>query len=401
MIQVFLAATESGTTHLALISPAAGSAHGPRKNTIPSGATYSLRGKATRVHPKSLVAWAVAHSPTATAHSQRPRGSLLAAGTINGTRLKQSRLAIKVRLPETDMYDLNDHFYYTAVVSNGGFAAASRALGIPRSQLSRRVQRLEDELGTRLIERSTRTFRVTDLGNLFYERCRSLLDDAESARSLVVDFQSAPKGLVRLGCPLALVDLSVSTFLPEFLELYPEISVEIVGQDTKSDLVNDAIDLEIRTGLPASETQTTLTMRKLGRSKTVLVAGGAMIERVAQIRSPADLISMPSVSMGRSGRKHAWQLHDTGGNEEAVSIQPRLVCRSLSATLGAVRSGLGIGLLLESSCRAGLESGELARVLPGWQGLESQFYLVFTTSRGLSARVRVLVDFLVEKTRNL
>jgi DNA-binding transcriptional LysR family regulator len=297
------------------------------------------------------------------------------------------------------MHDLNDYFYYVAVVSNGGFAAASRALGIPRSQLSRRVQRLEDELGTRLIERSTRTFRVTDLGSQFYERCRNLLDDAERARSLVMDFQGVPKGLIRLGCPLALVDMSVSTFLPEFLDLYPEISVEIVGQDSKSDLVSDAIDLEIRAG-PASETQTTLTMRKLGRSKTILVSGGALIERAAQIQTPADLIGLPSVSMGRPGRSHAWVLHDESANEETISIQPRLACRSLSAALGAVRSGVGIGLLLETSCLQGLQSGELARVLPNWQGLEAQFYLVFTTSRGLSARVRALVDFLVEKTKN-
>lgn len=296
------------------------------------------------------------------------------------------------------MYDLNDYFYYSAVVLHGGFAAASRALGIPRSQLSRRVQRLEDELGARLIERSTRTFKVTELGNRFYENCRRLLDDAEIARSSVSEIQSAPRGLVRLGCPLALVDVAVSTFLPEFLTLYPEIRVEVVGQDARSDLVNGAIDLDIRAG-PGSETQTSLTMRKLGRAATVLVAGGNLIRKAAEIRTPADLTTIPSVSIAPSGQMQAWELHHQGGDIETVYTAPRLVCRSLPAALGAVRSGVGIALLLHSSCKEGLDSGQLGRVLPEWQGRESEFYLAFTSNKGLPARVRVLIDFLVEKSR--
>lgn len=214
----------------------------------------------------------------------------------------------------------------------------------------------------------------------------------------MTDSHSLPKGRVRLGCPLGLLDLSVSTFLPEFLERYPEISVEVVGRDRKSDIVNDAIDVEIRSG-PMLETQTSLTMRKLGRSKTILVAGGSMSAQLSQVEKPEDLVAMPSVSMGVSGRQQAWELHDINGDEKSIAIEPRLVCRSLSALMHAVRSGIGIGLLLETACLAGLESGELVQVLPDWQGLESQFYLVFTTSRGLPARVRALIDFLVEKTK--
>jgi DNA-binding transcriptional LysR family regulator len=296
------------------------------------------------------------------------------------------------------MYDLNDYFYYSAVVANGGFASASRALGIPRSQLSRRVSRLEGELGARLIERSTRFFRVTDIGHQFYEKCRHLLDEAESARALVSELQETPHGLIRLGCPLALVDVSVATFLPEFLERYPEIRVEVVGQDSKGDLINDALDLEIRADI-GGETQTTLTMRRLGRSRKVLVAGGLLIAEAGKIRTPSDLVNLPTISMGRSGRPPSWMLHDAFGREQSVPIQPRLVCRSLSAVLGAVRSGLGISLLLETSCGEHLESGDLVRILPDWEGIESEFYVVFTTSRGLPNRVRALIDFLVEKTR--
>jgi len=296
------------------------------------------------------------------------------------------------------MYDLNDYFYFTAVVANGGFAAASRALGIPRSQLSRRVSRLEGELGARLIERSTRFFRVTESGQQFYEKCRHLLEEAENARTLVFDLQGAPRGLIRLGCPLALVDVSVATLLPEFLERYPEIRIEVIGQDSKSDLVHDALDLEIRANV-GTETQTTLTMRKLGRSRKILVAGGALIAEARTIQAPADLARLPAISMGRSRRPPSWILHDAEGHEETITIEPRLACRSLTAVLGAVRPGLGIGLLLESSCDEHVKSGDLVRVLPDWEGRESEFYVVFTTGRGLPNRVRVLVDFLVEKTR--
>lgn len=107
------------------------------------------------------------------------------------------------------MDDLNDYYYFAAVVSSGGFASASRNLKIPRSKLSRRVSRLEIGLGARLIERSTRHFRVTEIGQAFYERCQTILQEADRAKSIVTEAQADPQGVVRMGCPLGLVDVSV------------------------------------------------------------------------------------------------------------------------------------------------------------------------------------------------
>ncbi|MGO6902059.1 LysR family transcriptional regulator, partial [Rhizobium ruizarguesonis] len=143
------------------------------------------------------------------------------------------------------MDDLNDYYYFAAVVSSGGFASASRDLKIPRSKLSRRVSRLEDGLGARLIERSTRHFRVTEIGQAFYERCQTILQEADRAKSIVTEAQSDPQGVVRMGCPLALVDISVGGILPEFLERYPKIKLQIIGSDRRADLINERIDLEV------------------------------------------------------------------------------------------------------------------------------------------------------------
>ncbi|RXT24311.1 LysR family transcriptional regulator [Rhizobium leguminosarum] len=280
------------------------------------------------------------------------------------------------------MDDLNDYYYFAAVVSSGGFASASRDLKIPRSKLSRRVSRLEEGLGARLIERSTRHFRVTEIGQAFYERCQTILQEADRAKSIVSEAQSDPQGVVRMGCPLGLVDISVGEILPEFLERYPKIKLQIIGSDRRADLINERIDLEVRaTNEP--ETQTSLTMRK----------------RSGNLNCVDELADLPTLAMTSWVSYHTWELVGPNDAKQVIRHQPRLTCRSMTAILDAARAGLGFGLLLESACEADLQAGKLVRVLPDWQSEESQFYIVFTTAKGMPPAVRVLIDFLVEKSR--
>ncbi|EJZ21891.1 LysR substrate-binding domain-containing protein [Rhizobium sp. Pop5] len=297
------------------------------------------------------------------------------------------------------MDDLNDYYYFAAVVSSGGFASASRDLKIPRSKLSRRVSRLEEGLGARLIERSTRHFRVTEIGQAFYERCQTILQEADRAKSIVSEAQSDPQGVVRMGCPLGLVDISVGGILPEFLERYPKIKLQIIGSDRRADLINERIDLEVRaTNEP--ETQTSLTMRKLDRARRILVASPSLVERVGGVSCADDLADLPTLAMTSWVSFHTWELIGPNGARQVIRHQPRLTCRSMTAILDAARAGLGFGLLLESACEADLQAGKLVRVLPEWQSEESQFYIVFTTAKGMPPAVRVLIDFLVEKSRH-
>lgn len=296
------------------------------------------------------------------------------------------------------MDDLNDYFYFAAVVSSGGFASASRTLKIPRSKLSRRVSRLEDCLGARLIERSTRHFRVTEIGQAFYEQCQTILREADRAKSIVTEAQSDPQGIVRMGCPLGLIDISLGAVLPEFLERYPKIKLQIIGSDRRTDLINERIDVEVRAA-SEPETQTSLTMRKLDRARRILVASPSLVERMGELGCVDDLGNAPTLAMTTWMSFHTWELVGPDGEKKVVRHQPRLTCRSMTAILDAARAGVGYGLILEHACASDIQSGRLIRVLPEWQTVESQFYLVFTTTKGMPPAVRALIDFLVEKSK--
>lgn len=291
--------------------------------------------------------------------------------------------------------DLNDIRYFTAVVAHGGYAAASRNLGIPRSKLSVRVQKLEDELSTRLIERSTRNFRVTEIGRDFYERCVAILQAAEDARNAVISAQERPRGLIRLGCPMPFVDLVVTRTIQNFLSRYPEVSVQVVGVEHNSDLVGEGIDLEIRSSRER-ETQSSVVMRRLAKASSVLVASTAFIEEAGAITSIAQLEDLPLLTATSLYDEDTWQM--TGPNKEVAIVKKRarLACRSIPAVLAALRSGLGIAMLPEITCRDDLAAGRLVRILPDWSPADEEVYLAFATRKGNSPAVRALIDFFVE-----
>src|SRR3954453_17995785 len=143
------------------------------------------------------------------------------------------------------MQDLNDYALFAAVILHGGFASAGRAVGMPKSTLSRRIATLEARLGIRLIERSSRRFRVTEIGQAFNDRCRAMLAEAEQAEALVVQAQSEPQGQVRFSCPHGLVEV-LSSGLPAFLARYPKVRLQVIATDRAVDLIAERIDLALR-----------------------------------------------------------------------------------------------------------------------------------------------------------
>ncbi len=155
------------------------------------------------------------------------------------------------------------------------------------------MSRLEDGLGARLIERSTRHFRVTEIGQAFYERCQAILQEADRAKSIVTEAQSDPQGVVRMACPLGLVDISVRGILPEFLERYPKMKLQIIGSDRRADLINERIDLEVR----ATNEPETRTMRKLDRARRILVASPSLVERSGGLNCVDELADQPTLAM--------------------------------------------------------------------------------------------------------
>ncbi|QJU58763.1 LysR family transcriptional regulator [Sphingomonas sp. AP4-R1] len=285
--------------------------------------------------------------------------------------------------------DLNDYAYFAEVVAHGGFAAAGRALREPKSKLSRRVAGLEERLGLRLIERSSRRFRVTDTGQAFYERCRAMLAEAEQAEALVVQAQAEPHGRVRFSCPTGMLQ-PISGLISSFLSRYPKVRLQLIATDRAVDLIEERIDLALRVrGSLTSDAA--LTMRSLGRSTRILVAAPRL---ASQISNVDQLVACPVLATNDAADDLEWHLEAEDGAKRVLLVTPRLGCESMTAVRDAAIEGLGVAILPDHVCSEALAAGRLVRVLPAWRGLQGIVHLVFTTRRGLPPAVRALIDHL-------
>jgi DNA-binding transcriptional LysR family regulator len=287
--------------------------------------------------------------------------------------------------------DLNDYAYFAEVVAHGGFAAAGRALREPKSKLSRRIAGLEERLGLRLIERSSRRFRVTDTGQAFYERCKAMLAEAEQAEALVVQAQAEPHGRIRFSCPTGMLQ-PISGLISSFLARYPRVRLQLVATDRAVDLIEDRIDLALRVRSSLTS-DAALTMRSLGKSTRILVACPQLASTVGSID---ELATSPILATNDAADDLEWTLETADGRKQVVRVVPRLGCEDMAAVRDAAIDGLGIAILPDHVCRDAIAAGRLVRVLPAWHGLQGIVHLVFTTRRGLPPAVRALIDHLAE-----
>jgi DNA-binding transcriptional LysR family regulator len=285
--------------------------------------------------------------------------------------------------------DLNDLAYFAEVVSHGGFAAAGRALHEPKSKLSRRIAGLEDRLGLRLIERSSRRFRVTETGQAFYERCRAMLAEAEQAEALVMQAQAEPHGRIRFSCPTGMIE-PVSGIVASFLASYPKVRLQLVATDRAVDLIEERIDLALRVRSSLTS-DAALTMRSLGTSTRILVASPQIASQVTGLE---ELNTLPLLATDDEADEVAWHLETEDGRLHVLRASPRLGCADLTAVRHAAIAGLGIAILPDRICRNAIADNSLVHVLPEWRGLQGIVHLVFTTRRGLAPAVRALIDHL-------
>jgi DNA-binding transcriptional LysR family regulator len=290
------------------------------------------------------------------------------------------------------MRDLNDFHYFAEVVAHGGFARAGRALGVPKSKLSRRVAQLEDRLGVRLIERSTRRFRVTDIGQAFVERCRSMIVEAEDAEAIVAEARAEPQGLVRFSCPLAMME-PLAPVLDAYLLRCPRVRLEIVAATKTVDLINERIDVALRVRTAFDE-DVSLTMRSLGVSRRILVANHVVASAMEADADVSQLRSLPTLSTNSLAGEDTWVLLGADGVEYSIRHKPRMTCPDLSMLREAAIAGLGVALLPDHMCREAFVDGSLKHVFPQWRIQDGIVHLVFTAKRGLPSAVRRFIDHL-------
>jgi DNA-binding transcriptional LysR family regulator len=295
--------------------------------------------------------------------------------------------------------DLNDLYYFAAVVDHGGFAAAERALGIPKSRLSRRISALESELGVRLLQRSTRRFAVTDVGTSVHRHAQSMLAEAQAAREAVDRLSAEPRGVVRVGVPVGLAQQLMPLLLPEFLARYPQVRVQLHVSNRRVDVINESFDVAIRVRNKLDD-DGSLVMRSFGKVQELLVASPKYLDRMGRPQSPEDLDAHVTLSMGEDEARQYWELQRDGETRK-IALKPRVAGFDFPMLMALAKQGIGITMLPETTCADAVRAGELEVVLPGWRLPQGTAHAVFASRRGLLPAVRVFIDFLAEKMPKL
>jgi DNA-binding transcriptional LysR family regulator len=291
------------------------------------------------------------------------------------------------------MQDLNDLYYFAQVVDHGGFAAAGRALGLPKSKLSRRVLALEERLGVRLLNRSSRHFSVTEIGREYYERCSAMLVEAEAAEDVVAQIRAEPRGVIRVSCPVALLAFQFGEVIARFMAANPAVEVHLESTNRRVDVIAEGFDVAIRVRFPPLE-PSDLVMRRLDESTQCLVASPALL--AAPPASPADLHGLPSLDLGPPRRAHAWRLETDDGRSAEVPHLPRLVTDDMAALRQAALNGVGVVQLPTMMIWQDVDAGRLVALLPDWRPRAGIVHAVFPSRRSLLPSVRAFVDFLAE-----
>ena len=286
------------------------------------------------------------------------------------------------------MSDLNRIAVFAQVVSAGSFSAGARALGIPKSSASRSVRHLEDALGVRLLERTTRRLRLTEAGREYYERVASALSGLNEARAAVMELQDTPKGTVRMAAPAAWGSWLLAPLIAQFVQTYPEIHIDLSLTDGEVDLVRDGFDLALRMGRLEDSS---LIVRTIGSIDRGLFASTAYLERRGMPQRLGDLALHDVIAFRGDGHGDRLRLQGPDGIE-SVAVRGRVETDALSFVFESVRLGVGIGLLPLGGCVAHMR---LVRVLPELIEPGYPVSIVYPSSRHLPQRVRLLRDAVI------
>jgi DNA-binding transcriptional LysR family regulator len=293
----------------------------------------------------------------------------------------------------TMQLDLNDLYYFCEIVRHGGIAAAERATREPKSKLSRRLAQLEDRLGVRLVERSTRRFRITEVGQVFYQHCNAMVLEAEQAQAAVAGVKERPAGVVRFGCPTGMLE-TVTPILASFLAAYPDVRLDVVTRNTPIDLIEQRVDVALRVRF-SLDGDASLTMRALAASRRILVATPLIAAQIEGETDPECLSHLPCLAFGADDAPDVWRLTGPNHREKVVHVTARLISGELFVLRAAAVAGLGVALIPDHFCREELLDGRLVRLLPDWCKQPGLIHAVFTTKRGLTPAVRALIDHLI------
>lgn len=291
------------------------------------------------------------------------------------------------------MINLNDLVLFASAVECGGFAAASRQLGLPKSTISKRVAALEDSLSARLIHRTSRAFALTDVGRDFYEHARAVMIEGEAAEAVVLRRRAEPSGTVRISASVPVAQLYLAAHLPRLARAYPKLRIELDVTDRFVDVLQEGVDIAVRSHF-APLPDSGLVQRKMAVEPIILVAAPAYVEVHGEPQSPVELEDHSCLLTSPSAR--LWRLFGAGGRLAEVVPGRAMVANESVVLMAAATAALGIACLPERMCRDALATSQLLQVLPEWNAGTVTTTLLMPHRRGELPSVRATVEFLAE-----
>ena len=290
--------------------------------------------------------------------------------------------------------DMEGMAVFATIVETRSITAAAAELGLSAPTVSKALARLEQRLGSRLLNRTSRRFALTDAGHALADRAARLLADAEAAQDALLAQSATPRGVVRLAAPMSFGLSGVAPILPDFLEQYPEVSVDIHLSDALVDVIGDGFDIALRIG---ELVDSSLRARRLAPMPSMLVASPAYLDRRGRPAHPADLANHDCFGYAYLRTRDTWRFTSEAGETVAVRPSGRLRANNGEATLPAVIAGLGIAAMPEFIVRLAVADGRLEPILPQWSGSRGSLFLITPPNGPRPARVQVLADFLVQR----
>ncbi len=286
--------------------------------------------------------------------------------------------------------DLNDIVVFTKVVETRSFTGAAEQLGLPKSTVSRKLAQLEERLGVRLVQRTTRKLALTEIGEAYYERCARIVADVAAAEQLVTDMQASPRGRVRVTAPVDLSTWYLGAICAGFTAHHPEVTVELEATDRVADLIEEGFDVAVRFG---ALTESTLIARRLCRIEMLPVAAPAYLARRGAPATVEDLDDHDRVLFTPNARVQSWTLVQDDASYE-LGRPARFASNNVGAVRDAVLAGAGISVLAEFMVAADIAAGRLVPVLPGWGGRPIDVHAVYPARQNLPPRLSLFLDHL-------
>src|SRR5262245_57570955 len=283
--------------------------------------------------------------------------------------------------------DLNQMLVFSRVVQAGSFSAAAKALGMPKSTVSRKVSELEERLDARLLNRTTRKLSLTDVGRTYYDYAARIAGEIENAERAVSSLQDTPRGLLRVTAPINAGWLA--TIVSAYLKRYPEVRLDMYCTGRRVDLVEEGFDLGIRAGALADST---LIARNLGTANWFLVAAPAYLKKRGRPRAPDDLKNHDCLIFSPESASTVNLRLQRGDESAQIALSPRLLVSDMPVLSGAALAGLGIAQLPAFSCVDDLRARRLERILRDWTFPPTPVHVVYPSTRQISPKVKTFID---------